>query len=176
MAASLYRMYLSIKCDREVDRRNKHAFTPGGYEICYKDKCIAFDFCDFKGWIDEDDRTIIHCVLRNPDLDSFPEIKDITLEGLKSKDISFSEFFVFNGEEGEERCYPLELLELSFEFYDAENDKIIPYGFEDNQEGLNKLLFMASSLMLRNITIGDADEAVKATWKRLNEKYEYEVI
>lgn len=58
----MIRQYLDVKFDRPIDKE-RDFISPGGYEIELKDgRTTRFDFLDYKGYIDQDDPSILHII------------------------------------------------------------------------------------------------------------------
>lgn len=108
------RMYALIRFDREIDPE-KHYISPGGYEVVLEDGAIvAFDFDDFNGYIDDDDRTLLHCYMKNLDVVSFPGAT--VLKKYCGTIKKFEEFYIYTGEGNiaeEEDINPVELVVVS---------------------------------------------------------------
>ena len=108
-------MVLIIKMDRPIDK-SIHYISPGGYELKFRNKqCIAFDFMDSFGVIDEDDRSIIHFKLQMLDTDSFPDSVRLLDNLLGSEVVGIVECYIYTGEEdGNAEINPLSLQEMFF--------------------------------------------------------------
>lgn len=101
------RMYAKIKFDREITK--EHYIIPGGYAVKAKGKEYSFDFLDYEGYIDENDKSILHCYLKNID-DSYSDTEELKKHLHDIAEIS--EFFVYTGEDNEPEIRPIQLLEL----------------------------------------------------------------
>lgn len=115
----LVAMDLQIKFDRPAGK--EHYIIPGGYEMNGKN----FDFNETTGYIDKEDKTIIHFELDdfNGDLGCNKyENKPITIT---EKDIKkgFTEFYIYTGEIGEPEILPVEILEMAFHFNNGKSLK-----------------------------------------------------
>ena len=106
----MIRQYLDVKFDKPIDKE-RDFISPGGYEIELKDgRRIRYDFMDYKGYIDTNDRSILHIIHSNLDIDSFPESK--ALLDIKSEDISkIIECYIYTGESDENRIKPIKILD-----------------------------------------------------------------
>lgn len=105
------RMYASIQFDREINK-DKHQISPGSYELEANGTTYRFDFNEFDGSIDNDDKTILHCRMKDEDLDSFPEMKEMKKH---LADITkVNEIFIFTGENEIDEIHPIKLMYLSF--------------------------------------------------------------
>lgn len=114
--------------DRPIDS-NKHYISPGGFEVKVKglEQPVGFDFELFEGSIVKDDNgnnsNMLDFVLRGLDFDSFPDSK-VLLSNLENIE-SFTEFFVYTGEDEEDDIIiPLyvEALNMSLNAGDNERD------------------------------------------------------
>ena len=95
--------YIDIKFDREIDK-DVHYISPGGYEVNEGDKTYAFDFNEFEGVIDKNDATILHCYLRDEDIDSYPDIEELKKHFAEITELT--ECFVYTGEDGDPEIVP----------------------------------------------------------------------
>ena len=104
----LYRMYSTIRFNRPITKND--FISPGGYEFKMNGRTVSFDFLDYTGTIQDDDKTIIHCEQKNLDIDSFEDIKSITLDDLlRIEDII--DFYIYFGDDS---LVP-EVLNIEFE-------------------------------------------------------------
>ena len=118
-----FRMYAKVKMKRPIDK-NADYISPGGYVIKSNSKEYKFDFMDYEGVVDDEDKSTIHLYMKNPDCDSFPDIKKITTETLHNIS-EFIEFFVYTGEVDESDLRPVELLECQFRIIDTEENIVL---------------------------------------------------
>jgi hypothetical protein len=103
-------MYATIRFDREIDKE-KHYIVPGGYEMTFDNGVTtAFDFMDYCGCIDANDRTVLYCEMRNLDIQSVEESE--FLKHYVGSIIAINDFYIYTGESYEEEINPVELLEL----------------------------------------------------------------
>lgn len=107
-----FRMYAGIKFNRPIDK-NKDYILPGGYEFVMGEKSIQFDFEHYEGNINKDNGCILDIMVKNPDYDTFADLKGITKEMLSSV-TEIKEFFVYTGESGESDLTPVSLEYISF--------------------------------------------------------------
>lgn len=127
-----FRLYQSVKFNRPVDKEID-IISPGGYEIKVQDedgseKTIAFDFEDYEGSVDGDDKTVVHCIQKNPDYTSFEDL-NLLNEHMLRNIISVEEWFIYTGEaadlaEGMEPLKPVEILNPVFEIIPENGDSI----------------------------------------------------
>lgn len=73
-----FRMYFTVKMNRPVDR-DKDFISPDFFEMTMGGKSIIFDFHEFCGKIDENDKTLVDFELKNPDYETFRDLKKVTI-------------------------------------------------------------------------------------------------
>ncbi len=136
-----FRMYSAIRFNRPISLKKDYLF-PGGYEMVMNGKTVPFDFDEYEGWVDETDRSVLHCVQRNPDYDTFPGLENVSEDDLSHVE-KIEEFYVYTGEPGESDIEPVEILELGFEvipqvgdIYDVSCDAVVPYSFPGAEASL----------------------------------------
>ncbi len=131
-----FRLYASIKFDRPIDKE-KHYISPGGYTMTFRDRTFRFDFEGYEGYIDEEDKSILHFKQINPDYDVFGEsdyegvlgLNEITSDDLKNL-TAIDEFFIYTGESDEAEINPVKFLEFAFEDFGTASevrDDVIDY-------------------------------------------------
>lgn len=92
---------LSIKFDHPVDK-DVYFVSPGGYEVrSDSGEVFQFDFEDYRGNTDENDPTVVHFVLKNADIDSFPKMKDMMKQ--LHHIVTFSECYICSGKTDDEK-------------------------------------------------------------------------
>lgn len=113
------RMYADILFDREIT--DEHYISPGGYEIRdIKGNTLQFDFEDYCGWVDKDDRRILHIEHRNLDLDCFPDAK--YLDDFLSNLDEFVEFYIYTGDYDEPEINPVKVIDAAFcDYYNGKD-------------------------------------------------------
>lgn len=134
-----FRMCAEIKFNRAVDP-DKDYISPGGYEFVMNGKTVCFDFCDYEGGRKPGRPSVVEFVQKNPDYDTFEDLKNVTEDDLKNVE-KIEEFFVYLGEDGEsEGLEPVKVEHLWFEVipmtgksYTIECKQVMPYVFP--QEG-----------------------------------------
>lgn len=105
------KMYASIKFDREIDP-SAHYISPGGYDMTFSGGLqICFDFMDYIGEIDTQDKSVLHCEMRNLDIDSFPSSK--LLEDFSGEITDINEFYIYTGEYDDLQINLAEILSLN---------------------------------------------------------------
>lgn len=107
------RAYMRVKMDRPFDR-NRHYFSPGGYEVKLKGgEAFRFDFNETEWGPVTGDPFVIEARVKDEDYETFPEIAE--LKGRLHEITEFVEFYVYTGEDGDECMEPVELLEFAVE-------------------------------------------------------------
>lgn len=111
-----FRLYQQVKFNRPVDKDNDYV-SPGGYEVTMKcedgsTKSVQFDFEEFEGGVSKDDHTIVECTQKNPDLDAFEGLAEVT-EYMLRNIVSVEEWFIYTGEPGEQEdpLVPVEIID-----------------------------------------------------------------
>lgn len=115
-----FSMYATLKFSRPIDAHNDY-ISPGGYEMISDDKLYQFDFENYRGKIDQDDKTLLHIECKYPDIDSFPDVADIT-PAILAQIEKFTEFFVYIN--SATKLTPIELVECNFVDHDRDEAEI----------------------------------------------------
>lgn len=105
------KMYVSIKFDREIEP-DKHHISPGEYEMTFdNDKTVRFDFWEFDGIVDPEDKTVLHCRMKG--LADYEGTCGF-LHNYTGAITEITEFYVFTGSsiELDLHIVPVKLLEL----------------------------------------------------------------
>jgi len=92
-------MFLRIKFNRKVDIE-KDYIVPGGYEMVMNGKSVCFDFHHSYLSRNDCDSSICNFLVEGVDYESFPELKNITIEELQ-RISSIKDCYVYVGEPGE---------------------------------------------------------------------------
>ena len=114
-----FRMYQTIRFNRPLKKDDDAEYIcPGGYEISVKDedgndRHVQFDFEDFEGNIDEKDPRLLHVMQKNPDYDTFPDLKSLTKEMLRNV-TAVGEWYIHL--EGDEPFSVEEVTDVTFVF------------------------------------------------------------
>lgn len=115
MSKELRYMRFGLKMDSEIDKYQY--LSPGGYELKSKNKSIQFDFERYLGYISNADNTVVDFECVNPDVNVFPQMKEITEDFLNSVD-EIVEFYI-DLEDENIKASPKEILYWKFEFDDG---------------------------------------------------------
>lgn len=102
-----FRFACTVKMNRPVDSETDF-FSPGKYEMVLGEREALIDFEDYCGCIDKD-RTIVHCLQKNPDLSAFPDIEYLVPEDFGK--VTAIKTFGFESEAGLE---PVQVMAASF--------------------------------------------------------------
>lgn len=119
-----FSMDIRVGFNRPVDRDNDH-ISVGGFGMVMNGKRIILDFENSYGNIAEDAPECVDFHLFSPDVDSFPAIKNITVDDLKNISEIF-ECFVYTGEEGESDLKDAWIERISFKVNESEEEIVIP--------------------------------------------------
>lgn len=79
---STFRMYADVKFNRPVDIK-KDWVSPESYTMTMNGTSLNFDFYEYSGYVDSDDKTIIHMRCKNPDI-MFEDLNKITRKSLNN--------------------------------------------------------------------------------------------
>lgn len=109
-----FRMYAGVRMNRDINPEKDYV-SPGGYEMVMDGKKINFDFEEYIGGRVKEDDSLLEIEVKNPDWNTFPEMKDITKDMLRNI-TEITEFFVYTGEPGESDLKPISLEYVSFVF------------------------------------------------------------
>ena len=96
--------------------------VPGGYEMVFGGRRISFDFLDYYGSIDNDDPTILHCEMKNPNFSAFEEFWNVSSEDLRNV-CEIVECYVYIGEECDPELKEIEIVALTF--WPADEDSVV---------------------------------------------------
>lgn len=124
-----FRLYAGIHFNRKVDPKKDYV-SPGGYEMVTKcGKVITFDFEDYEGGVNPDNRYQVEVMQKNPDYITFDDLNSVTEDDLKNI-VEIREFYVYTGEDGETDLEPdgldyfgFEIIPMSGEIYDIDYTK-----------------------------------------------------
>jgi len=118
-------MSMTLTMDRPIDK-DKHYISPGGYEFIVNGQSVQFDFCDSIGYICYFNPCKIEFVVKNLDLDSFPNA-EILLRKENIEAISrIEEFFVYTGETDEPEINVVSIDSVTFSCDNWNDDVEIP--------------------------------------------------
>ena len=124
------RQYLDVKFDRPIDA-NQHYISPGGYEVEIDlpegKRSVQFDFTEFAGSIDKEDKTILHIEQHDLDTDAFPE--STLLIGNIDKITKIVECYMYTGENDEPELKPVQLLSWAIDGTDIPAGVINAFSF-----------------------------------------------
>ena len=104
-------MTMDIRFNRELTEQDY--VVPGGYEMVFGTRSIAFDFQNYCGTIDRKEPTVLHCEMRHPDYDSFEDFRSITAKDLECVS-EIIECYVYIGEECTPALAVAEILGITF--------------------------------------------------------------
>ncbi len=89
-----------------------HYLSPGGYAVIMEDdSVIQFDFDEYSGEIDKQNRKLVYIEHRFLDVDTFPAAVKLAPEKIKA----FSEVYIYTGEADDPEINPVEIRNMCFE-------------------------------------------------------------
>lgn len=115
--------YADIKFNKPIDKR-RMAISIGGYEVVAKGRTYNFDFENYIGEIDSKDATILHTYTSYPDMESFKDWNDITMDVLKAIS-EIVEFYVDIEDEYADEVLLVPMQLLRWEFTDTETGESV---------------------------------------------------
>ena len=107
-----FRLCASIEFDREI-KKGEYYISVGGFAMIMNGKEVSFDFEEFQGYINDNCPNTLDIICKNPDYDTFEDLKIITEEMLSDVQ-EITEFSIYTGEDGEPEIYPVKVKELCF--------------------------------------------------------------
>lgn len=132
-----FRLYQSVRFNRPVDK-DRDCISPGGYEVIMQcedgtEKSVQFDFEHYEGGVKDNDPYVVEMVQKNPDLDAFEGLTEVT-EYMLRHITGVKEWFIYTGEPGEteDPLVPVDIIEPVIELisdynaksFDPENSRI----------------------------------------------------
>ena len=126
------RQNLKLRFDSEINK-DRDFISPGGYEVKLDDgESVQYDYEDYYGNVDDDDKTILHVECRGFDIESFPESGIIAMADVADHISEIVECFIYSAtDEIEDSVRLKEILEWSIndlpikkEVIDAFNKKL----------------------------------------------------
>ena len=123
--------------DREIDT-NKHYISPGGYEFKFGKESVQFDFCEYAGYVDSDDKTKILFESIILDTTAFPDCKSKLTKEFCSNIDNIEEFYIYTGEYNDPEIFPIKILEISLLFSDGTKIDIKKEVINKYNEKINK--------------------------------------
>lgn len=125
--------YADIKFNKPIDK-HRMTISIGGYEVVAKGRTYKFDFENYIGEIDSKDATILHTYTSYPDVESFKDWNDITIDVLKAIS-EIVEFYVDIEDEYTDEVLLVPMQLLRWEFVNTETDEKVSI----TKEVLNKV-------------------------------------
>ena len=120
-------MIFTLQMDREIDKA-KHYISPGGYEFksSENNESLQFDFCNYSGYVDVNDKSKILFECEFLDDESFSSIHD-KLTKLFCENINeIVEFYIYTGEDGDPELNLSKIIDISLLFTDGTKIDIKP--------------------------------------------------
>ena len=114
--AEPFRLYATVRFNRPIVPLDDY-ISPGGYEMLMNGIVRQFDFMEFEGAVDEEDRTMLHYMQKFPDYTAFPDMGYIHAEDLGN----ISEIYEFYIDtDTNSGCEPLIPVELAYARFTTE--------------------------------------------------------
>ena len=120
-------MILVLQMDREIDK-DKHYISPGGYEFksSKSEEPLQFDFFDYAGFIDSNDKTKILFETEALDEQTFPGIIDKLNKSFCEDINEITEFYIYTGEDEDPEINLSKIIDISLLFTDGTKIDIKP--------------------------------------------------
>lgn len=120
-------MILVLQMDREIDK-DKHYISPGGYEFksSKSEEPLQFDFFDYAGYIDSNDKTKILFEAEALDEQTFPGIIDKLNKSFCEDINEITEFYIYTGEYEDPELNLSKIIDISLLFTDGTKIDIKP--------------------------------------------------
>ena len=132
-------MIFVLQMDREIDK-DKHYVSPGGYEFksSKSDEPSQFDFFDYAGYIDSNDKTKILFETELLDGQSFPGIIDKLNKSFCEDINEITEFYIYTGEDEDPELNLSKIIDISLLFTDGTKIDIKPEVIDKFNDKLKK--------------------------------------
>ena len=132
-------MIFVLQMDREIDK-DKHYISPGGYEFksSKSEKSLQFDFFDYAGYIDSNDKTKILFETEALDEQTFPGIIDKLNKSFCEDINEITEFYIYTGEDEDPELNLSKIIDISLLFTDGTKIDIKPEVIDKFNNELNK--------------------------------------
>ena len=121
-------MIFVLQMDREIDKDKHYIISPGGYEFksSKSDEPSQFDFFDYAGYIDSNDKTKILFETELLDEQSFPGTIDKLNKSFCEDITEIVEFYVYTGEDEDPELNLSKIIDISLLFTDGTKIDIKP--------------------------------------------------
>ena len=153
-------MIFVLQMDREIDKDKHCIISPGGYEFksSKSEKSLQFDFFDYAGYIDSNDKTKILFETEVLDRQSFPGTIDKLNKSFCEDINEITEFYVYTGEDEDPELNLSKIIDISLLFTDGTkidikeevinkyNEKITKTKEKKKMPMINRLSSMSSTL------------------------------
>lgn len=120
-------MIFTLQMDREIDKV-KHYISPGGYEFksSENNESLQFDFCNYSGYVDVNDKSKILFECEFLDNESFPSISDKLTKSFCENINEIVEFYIYTGEDEDPELNLSKIIDISLLFIDGTKIDIKP--------------------------------------------------
>lgn len=132
-------MIFVLQMDREIDK-DKHYVSPGGYEFksSKSEEPLQFDFFDYAGYIDSNDKTKILFETEVLDEQPFPGIIDKLNKSFCEDINEITEFYIYTGEDEDPELNLSKIIDISLLFTDGTKIDIKPEVIDKFNDKLKK--------------------------------------
>lgn len=132
-------MVFTLQMDREIDK-DKHFISPGGYEFKSNEseEPLQFDFYEYSGYTDSNDKTKILFETKILDDQSFPEITDKLTKSFCKNITEIIEFYIYTGEDEDPELNLSKIIDMNLLFTDGTKIDIKPEVIDKFNDELKK--------------------------------------
>ena len=121
-------MIFVLQMDREIDKDKHRIISPGGYTFksSKSEKSLQFDFLDYAGYIDSNDKTKILFETELLDEQSFPGIIDKLNKSFCEDINEITDFYIYTGDDEDPELNLSKIIDISLLFTDGTKIDIKP--------------------------------------------------
>ena len=121
-------MIFVLQMDREIDKDKHCIISPGGYTFksSKSEKSLQFDFFDYAGYIDSNDKTKILFETELLDEQSFPGIIDKLNKSFCEDINEITDFYIYTGDDEDPELNLSKIIDISLLFTDGTKIDIKP--------------------------------------------------
>lgn len=121
-------MIFTLQMDREIDKDKHRIISPGGYmfKSSKSEKSLQFDFFNYAGYIDSNDKTKILFETEALDKQSFPGITDKLNKSFCEDINEITDFYIYTGDDEDPELNLSKIIDISLLFTDGTKIDIKP--------------------------------------------------
>lgn len=133
-------MIFVLQMDREIDKDKHRIISPGGYTFksSKSEKSLQFDFFDYAGYIDSNDKTKILFETELLDEQSFPGIIDKLNKSFCEDINEITDFYIYTGDDEDPELNLSKIIDISLLFTDGTKIDIKPEVIDKFNDKLKK--------------------------------------